>query len=155
MLAISILFKMAVYFNGLQWQTFDQIARFANIFILMSGVFFAIRLHKMGANEATPYIEDFKAGLRIAALYAIAMSAFLYLYYAFIDPNYFSEIIFDPQFEEDVDAETRQKVKEGGEFVKSAFFHSTISLTGFLLLGSFYSAMIAFLVRKVRGFKHD
>ncbi len=155
MLAISILFKMAVYFNGLQSTSFDKVGRFANIFILMSGVFFAIRLFKSQTKEATKFLDDVKAGMRIASLYAICMAAFLYFYYEYIDPNYFGELSISHQIEgQEADEATRKRIQEGAEFVRSAYFNSTISLVGFLLLGSFYSAIIAFLVRKFSGFRH-
>jgi len=153
MLAISISFKLAVYFNGLQSTTFDNVGRFANIFILMTGVFFAIRLFKGQSEKATAYLDDFKSGMRIAALYAICMAAFLYAYYEFIDPNYFGELkLTKENLEQSV--EMQKKIKEGAEFVRSAYFNSTISLIGFLVLGSFYSAIIAYLVRKFSGFNH-
>lgn len=156
MLAISILFKMMVFFNDLQGEPFDRIGRFANIFVLMSGVFFAIRLFKSQEEKATEYLDDFKAGMRIAALYAIAMAAFLYLYYEFIDPTYFESYPLGAEEKtKEMAGEELAKAKETLEFAKSAYFNSTISLLGFLLLGSFYSALIAFLVRKFSGFKHQ
>lgn len=155
MLAISILFKMAVYFNGLQGETFDQIGRFANIFVLMTGVFFAIRLFKSQEEKPTAYLDDFKAGMRISALYALGMAAFLYLYYEFIDPQYFDLYMKGSESSDlELEGEELEKAQETIAFAKSAYFNSTISLIGFLILGSFYSALIAFLVRKFSGFRH-
>ena len=155
MLAISFLLKLSIYFNSLQFSTFEHVALFANIFILMTGVFLGIRLFKSQKQEATTYIDDFKAGMRIAAIYALLMSIFLYIYYAYLDPSYF-EIKLQKQLElaqnkENVDL---NKAKEMGEFILSPYFQSTVSLLGFLILGSIYSALIAFLVRKFSGFRH-
>lgn len=156
MLAISFLLKLSVYFNSLQFSNFENVALLANIFVLMTGVFFGIRLFKSQQKEASTYIGDFKAGMRIAAVYALFMSIFLYLYYAYIDPTYF-EIKLQNQLEAAQNQENinLEKAKEMGEFILSPYFQSTVSLLGFLILGSFYSAMIAFLVRKFSGFRHD
>lgn len=154
MLAISFLFKLMVYFNDLQSTTFDQIGKFANIFVLMTGIFFAIRLFKSQQVEATKYLDDLKAGMRVASLYAILMAAFLYTYYEFIDPGYFGPVELPDNGGKELSEEELQKAKEMIAFARSAYFNSTISLLGFLLLGSFYSALIAFLVRKFSGFKH-
>jgi amino acid transporter len=155
MLAISFLLKLSVYFNSLQFSTFENVALFANIFVLMTGVFFGIRLFKSQQKEATSYIDDFKAGMRIAAVYALLMSIFLYVYYAHIDPTYF-EIKLQNQLEAAQNQENIDlaKAQEMGEFILSPYFQSTVSLLGFLILGSFYSALIAFLVRKFSGFRH-
>lgn len=155
MLAISFLFKLAVYFNDLQGTSFDKAGKFANIFILMSGVFFAIRLYKSQEKEPTPFLSDFKAGLRIAALYAICMAAFLYGYYELIDPGYFGPLEMPNLDEQGISKEDQIKAREAIEFARSAYFNSTISLLGFLIMGSFYSAIIAYLVRKFSGFRHQ
>lgn len=155
MLAISILFKLMVFLNGLQFETFDKIGRFANIFILMTGVFFAIRLYKVNVKESSSYLDDFKAGMRVASLYAVGMAVFLYFYYEFIDTAYFeSRIGMIKSVNSDNPDFDPAKAREMLEFVYSAFFNSTVSLLGYLLLGSFYSALIAFLVRKFSGLQH-
>jgi len=156
MLAISFLLKLSIYFNNLQFSTMDNAVLFANIFILMTGVFFGIRQFKGTREDVTSYLEDFKAGIRIAAIYAVCMSVFLYLYYAYIDPSYF-EIKLQRQLEaaQNQDNIDLAKAKEMGQFVLSPYFQSTLSLIGFLILGSFYSAIISFLVRKFSGFRHQ
>ena len=90
-------------------------------------------------------------------LYALGMSAFLYTYYAIIDPTYFDaqlsmvdESTMGTVAEK---AENLENYKKQREFVTSPYFNSTISLVGFLILGSFYSALIAYLVRKFSGFR--
>ena len=48
-----------------------------------------------------------------------------------------------------------EQVRQTGEFVLSAFFQSTITLIGFIILGSFYSSLIAFFLRKIKGFGNN
>lgn len=148
MMVFSVLLKMLVYFFGLQFTMYDHIVRFGNVFILMSGVFFGIRLFKKQEVEKTIFLQDVKAGMRIAALYAIFMTAFIYSYYAFIDVNYFNLRLDQQMAAFEGSEQEAKKAREMGEFVLSAFSQSTVTLIGFLLLGSFYSAIITFLVRK-------
>ena len=120
----------------------------------MAGIFFGIRLNKMQATEKTSFVLDFKAGMRVASTYAIFMCAFVYLYYAVIDPSYFDSKLaaqLSLAAENGLDVENAKKT---GEFVLSPFFQSTITLLGFILLGTFYSSILTFLMRKMSGFGH-
>ncbi|MEX2380391.1 MAG: DUF4199 domain-containing protein [Vicingaceae bacterium] len=152
MMVVSVLLKMITYSNGWQFTDYERIAIFGNVFVLMTGVFLGIRLFKKNAVEQTNFLDDFKAGMRVSAMYAILMTAFVYLYYSTIDPTYFDlklkkQLILANENEMDL-----EQVRKTGEFVLTPFFQSTITLIGFLLLGSFYSGIITFLVRKLRGF---
>lgn len=154
MVGLSVLLKLAVFFSATQFETFGRFAIFGNIFFLLLGIFFGLRLHKQKVLSKSSYLEDFKAGMRVAAYYALFMSAFVFLYYNYIDPDYF-EIRLAKQLE--IARENQmdlEQVKKTGAFFLSPFFQTTISLLGFLLLGSFYSAILAFLMRKMKGFGH-
>jgi len=156
MLAISILLKLSIYFNSLQFTSYETVAIFANLLVLMSGVFFGIRLFKSQQKEATKYVEDFKAGMRVAAVYALLFAIFLYVYYAYIDPSYFEiKLLKQLELAQNQGNVDLTKAKEMGEFILSPYFQSTISLLGFLILGSFYAGIISFLMRKFSGFRHD
>lgn len=153
MVGLSILLKMSIYFSGSQFSTFGRFGIFGNIFFLLTGIFLGIRLFKK-INSKTKFIEDFKAGMRIAAYYAIFMALFVYVYYKFIDPGYFS-IRLSNQLELAAEQGMNlEQVKKTGEFFLNPFFQTTITLMGFLLLGSFYAAMLSFLMRKMKGFGH-
>lgn len=153
MMVVSVLLKMITYVNEWQFTDYERVAIFGNVFVLMTGVFLGIRLFKSKAVDITTFFDDFKAGMRTAAMYAILMTAFVYTYYSIIDPTYFdiklkNQLVIASENEMDL-----EQVKKTGEFVLSPFFQSTITLIGFLLLGSFYSGIITFLVRKMRGDK--
>lgn len=151
MMVVSVLLKMITYVNEWQFTDYERVAIFGNVFVLMTGVFLGIRHFKRKAVDKTTFFDDFKAGMRTAAMYAILMTAFVYTYYSIIDPTYFdiklkNQLVIASENEMDL-----EQVKKTGEFVLSPFFQSTITLIGFLLLGSFYSGIITFLVRKMRG----
>ena len=154
MVGLSVLLKLLVFFTGSQFDAFGRFAIFGNIFFLLFGIFLGLRLHKQKVLSASTFIDDFKAGMNVAAYYAILMSAFVYLYYTFIDPDYF-DIRLAKQL--DIAKENGMnlaEVKKTGAFFLSPFFQTTISLLGFLLLGSFYAAILSFLMRKMKGFGH-
>ncbi|MAY82796.1 MAG: hypothetical protein CMP59_01550 [Flavobacteriales bacterium] len=156
MLAISFLLKLSVYFNGLQFSTYENVTIFANLFVLMTGVFFGIRLFKSNQKEATSFFDDFKAGMRVASIYALLISVFFYVYYSYIDSSYF-DIRIQTQIEsmQNLDQIDKDNAREMLDLIYSPYIWSTSSLLGYLFLGSFYSAIIAFLVRKFSGFRHD
>ena len=115
----------------------------------MWGIYAGIRLFKKQAVQKTVYLQDVKAGMRVASLYALLMSGFVYLYYSQIDMDYFKVKMaerIDLALQQGVDIE---QAKKSMNLVFTPFFQSTITLIGFLILGSFYSAMLSFLVRKL------
>ena len=89
MMVVSVLLKMITYVNEWQFTDYERVAIFGNVFVLMTGVFLGIRLFKRKAVDKTTFFDDFKAGMRTAAMYAILMTAFVYTYYSIIDPTYF------------------------------------------------------------------
>lgn len=154
MVVVSVLLKMLVYSMGFQFTNYEKIALFGNVFILMAGIFFGIRLNKTLATEKTSFVVDFKAGMRVASTYAIFMCAFVYLYYAVIDPTYFDSKLAAQLTLAEESGLDLENAKQTGEFVLSPFFQSTITLIGFILLGTFYSCILTFLMRKMSGFGH-
>jgi hypothetical protein len=152
MMVVSVLLKMITYSNDWQFTDYERIAIFGNVFVLMTGVFLGIRLFKKNTPGKTNFFDDFKAGMRVAAMYAALMTAFVYLYYSTIDPTYFDLKLKKQLVVANENGMDLEQVRNTGEFVLSPFFQSTITLIGFLLLGSFYSGIITFLVRKLRGF---
>lgn len=151
MMVFSVLLKMITYANEWQFTDYERIAIFGNVFVLMTGVFLGIRLFKKNIVESTSFFDDFKAGMRTAAMYAIFMTAFVYLYYSTIDPTYFDLKLKNQLIVANENGMDLEQVKKTGEFVLSPFFQSTITLIGFLLLGSFYAAIITFLIRMTKG----
>lgn len=151
MMVVSIALKLGVFLSKLQFTNYERAALFANVFILMTGIFIGIRLFKRMASTPTSFLSDVKAGMRVAAMYAVFMCAFVYIYYSYIDANYFdlrleSQLALVEENGGDV-----EQARQGGKFVLSPFFQSTITLIGFLILGTFYASILTFFMRKVRG----
>lgn len=154
MLGISMLMRMLVYAAGLQFTAYENIYFFGNPFIIMVGIFLGIRLFKEQMPEKTSFIADAKAGMKVVGMYAVLMSVFVYVYYSYIDPSYF-EIKLGNQVdllaENGASQADLKKARETGELILSPYFQSTVTLILFILLGTFYSSIITFFVRKVRN----
>src|SRR5690606_24675287 len=144
---------MGVFVSGRQFTEIDLYLSLGYVFLLMTAIFLSIRNHKLHFGSGSTFSEDFKAGMKVTAIYAILMSVFLYCYYTFIDPNYFT-IMLQQKVAEAMEAGNTniKEIEKAGEFVLTAYFQSTVSLVAFLMAGGLYSLLIAFLVRKVKGF---
>lgn len=154
MLVVSIFMKMGVFAANLQFTPYERIYFFGNLFVIMVGVFLGIRLFKELSPQKTGFIADVKAGMKVVGLYAVLMSFFVYFYYSFIDASYFPTKIADQiQLLEESGRVTGKELtqsRETASFILSPYFQSTVTLILYLLLGTFYSSLITFFVRKVR-----
>ncbi len=154
MLAASVLIKMSIYLTGNQFTTIGEYAIFANIFVLLVGIFIGLRAHKQKILNQSSFVEDFKESMKVTANFVVLLAIFTYAYYSWIDPSFF-EIRLSEQVQIAKDSGMNvEQVRQTGETILDPFFHTTITVLGFLLLGSFYSAMLCFLVRKFPGFGH-
>jgi len=149
MMVISIFLKLLVYTANWQFTDYEKVYLFGNFFVMMWGIYSGIRLFKKNAAETTVYLADLKAGMRIASVYALIMSAFIYIYYSQIDTQYFEQKIQERIELTIKQGEDIEQAKKSMEMVSTPFFQSTLTLIGFLILGSFYSAMLAFLIRRI------
>ncbi|MBL4710723.1 MAG: DUF4199 domain-containing protein [Flavobacteriales bacterium] len=153
MMVVSVFMKMAVYAANLQFTGYEKIYFFGNLFVMMVGIFFGIRLFKSIVEGKTTFLADIKTGMKVAGMYAVLMSLFVYAYYTYIDPTYFDLKLADQlKLAEGagITGKDLQLRKETGAFVLSPYFQSTVTLILYILLGVFYSSIITFFVRKVR-----
>jgi hypothetical protein len=153
MLAASILLRLIVFANNWQFTKFENIYFLGNTLILMTGVFFGIKFFKQKQPVKTKFLEDIKAGMKVAGLYSLCLTFFAYCYYSFIDSTYFATKIQNQvnlAVEGGASGGDLVKMKETMAFVLSPYFQSTVTLILFVLLGAFYSSLITFFVRKAR-----
>ena len=153
MLAASIMLRLIVFANNWQFSTFENIYFLGNTLILMTGVFFGIKLFKQQQSSSTDFLSDIKEGMKVAGLYAILLSFFAYCYYSYIDSEYFASKMqhqVDLAIQNGAKGDDLVKMKDTMGFVLTPYFQSTVTLILFLLLGTFYSSIITFFVRKAR-----
>lgn len=155
MTAASVFLKMLVYAMNWQQTNYEKVYFFLNIFILMTGIFFGIRNFKKKETAPSNFMQDVKAGMKVAGLYAIFLSIFIFIYYKIIDPTYFSVRLQEQLNLAQANNLNIEQIKKTGEFVLSPFFQSTFTLVAFIILGSFYSSLVTFFLRKIKGFANN
>ena len=87
---------------------------------------------------------------KIASIYALVISAFTWLYYAVINPDYFANKISGAVKEAEalnMPVEDVDQVRNTVEFIFDAFTHSTITLFGYIAIGFFYTIILVMLFR--------
>ncbi len=159
-------FKMVLHYSGLH-ETHYELVIFANILLVLLMMVFGLWAEKKKSPEKRSYTDDVKASMRSAALYAIFVSVFVFIYYRKIDPE-FSErrVAQRVELAENVDFQalkesdptrwahmTREDFiddeKEKAEALYSPLVHTTLTLVGITLLSFFYALLLAVLWRKV------
>ncbi len=154
MLVVSMSLRILIFAQNWQFSSWEYLYFFGNPFVMMTGIFLGIRLYKQLNEKKTSFLSDVKAGMKVAGMYAVLMAAFAYLYYSFIDSEYLMlklEAQIQTAIENGANDGNVTKHRENGSFFLSAYFMSTITLVGFIILGTFYSSLITFFVRKVRN----
>ncbi|MDB4061672.1 DUF4199 domain-containing protein [Vicingaceae bacterium] len=154
MLVVSLSLRMLIFIQHWQFTKWEYIYFFGNPFVMMTGVFMGIRLFKQLSVSKTSFIADLKSGIKVAGMYSVLMALFAYLYYSYIDSEYLITKLnsqIQTAIENGATESNVIKHQENGEFFLSAYFMSTVTLVGFIILGTFYSSLITFFVRKIRN----
>lgn len=150
-----------------------QYTVYANILFLLIAIFFGIRQGMIENNGATTYMNDVKSGARTAAIFAVIIAIFAYVYYNNINPEFLQQKIDErmvlvenitPQEIETLKSEGKiaqeltkedliNKELENTQNFYSPFFYATLSLIGYLLVGIVYSLFLSLILRNAPGFK--
>jgi len=154
MLVVSMSLRMLVFIQNWQFTKWEYFYFFGNPLVMMTGIFVSIRLFKQLSKSKTSFIADVKCGMKVAGMYSVLMALFAYLYYSYIDSDYLISKLnsqIQTAIENGATESNVIKHRENGDFFLSAYFMSTVTLVGFIILGTFYSSLITFFVRKVRN----
>ena len=165
--AIKLIFSFAGWFHG------DIIPTvLINMFLLLSSISIGLYLHKKreGFSQGNA-MDDIKAGMTTGVSYGIVVVAFIYLFYAYINPDYIETMVqeklveyraglADPQTLKAVKASNEafeildadqiyQEMENSTRATISAFSITTISMLGMIVLSAFYSILVTIIFRKV------
>ena len=154
MLVVSMSLRMLVFIQNWQFTKWEYFYFFGNPLVMMTGIFVSIRLFKQLSKSKTSFIADVKSGMKVAGMYSVLMALFAYLYYSYIDSDYLISKLnsqIQTAIENGATESNVIKHRENGDFFLSAYFMSTVTLVGFIILGTFYSSLITFFVREVRN----
>lgn len=118
-----------------------------HIFLLLVGVFFALRMQTPDSS----FLEDVKQGMKAVGVYSMASAFFMYVYYKFIDTQYFPNKIASMVANTDLAAtgKTSEDITTTYETFFTAFNWTTLSLVAWMLAGLIYTVLLTLLHRKV------
>ena len=69
---IALIMKLVIFSMGIQHGSMEEYVRYAYMFLVLTTVFFGMRINRINNPDIKPtFIQDFKAGVRAAAFFAI------------------------------------------------------------------------------------
>lgn len=153
---LVIILRLVIYYTNFEadWLTAANI--FLHLLIVLICVIYAI-WPRPGINA---FLSDVKNGVKLAGVYAVLIAAFVFIYYSYIDSDFFPNMT--EKIAQGTIAETPDKDPEEIETGVKSFFtpfnYTTITLIGYFCAGVFYSLLFAALKRVVlrpKGLKHN
>lgn len=165
---VALIVKLAAFSMGIQHGGMEKYIFYIYIFLLLLTVFMGIRSTKIMSESTTSLGQDFRAGARSAAMFAILVTLITYLYYSNIDPEFFE--IKRAENLSTLPEKINQAIKKGdfsieqikekvkGDIIStntifSPYLHSMATMFGLVFIGLFQSIVFAFLMKKSPGFK--
>lgn len=168
--ALWISIKYLFFYTGITGH--DRVpATLINVFLLLSAITVGLYLQKRRDTEDTNAMIDLKNAMSSGVIYSVIVSAFIYLYYTKIDPEFIAHQLAEREVEihkmvndekrlaafkkEHADAEIMTKDQIEKRLLKSnregasAGFTSTLSTLALLILSAFYSILVTIIMRKV------
>ena len=163
---VALIIKLTIFYLGLQHSEFGSYITHIYMLILLVAVFFGIRSSKIAAEGPTSFGQDFKAGARSAAFFAILVGGITFFYYSKIDVEFFptkkAEMIsqYSEKIQDLIDEkgfeEARSFLKNniiGLDTIYSPLSQANYTLFGLVFMGMFNSLIFAFLMKKMPGFR--
>ena len=158
---LAIVTKIVLWQAGLLNEN-TSYSGMAYLFYMLLMILLALREHKQReVREKMPFFQDVKTAMQSVALFAVITAAFTYIYYSYLDTDFFANKIQQRmEMAESVNLDelegnvpkTReefvQQEKNLSEMIFSPFNHATLTLVGFLIIGGIYSIVVVLLVRK-------
>jgi len=165
---VALIIKLVVFSLNMQHGDMENYIRYIYMLILLTAVFFGIRSNKILEKNQTSFMQDFKAGARTAAFFAIIVAAITYVYYAKIDATFF-EIKQAPLLEA-LNNQTKEVINKGVDSKEiivenygnqlfsirtflSPYFQAMWTMFGLVFMGLFNAMVFALLMKKMPGFK--
>lgn len=165
---IALVIKLVIFMLKMQHGDMENYIRYFYMLLLLTAVFFGIRSSKINTEGQTTFIQDFKAGARTAAFFALIVAGITYVYYAKIDADFFA--IKQAPLIEELTKSTKDTIvasKETKETIVtnysnqlfsirtflSPYFQSMWTMFGLVFMGLFNALVFALLMKKMPGFK--
>jgi Protein of unknown function (DUF4199) len=144
-IALSIVTKLLLFYMQIPAENQRKTIVLFHIIFIVASVFFSIK----NIEVKNQFLESFKAGSRAAFIYAICISIFVFVYYSYIDVGYFISMQNEIIKTQIVGATPEDiiLIKKNIYSFFTIFNYTTITLTGFIVIGVLFSVIIS-LIKK-------
>lgn len=142
----GIIVKMSYFLWLYPNDDWDMYVRFAYLLLFLVALFLGLNSFK-STNRQSAFTHDVKAGMKTASIFAMVISAFTWVYYKFINPDYFANRIEEVMNAANASVQKPENAINTAEFIFNAFTHSTITLFGMMVLGFFYTLILVLVMR--------
>jgi hypothetical protein len=145
---IYILFKLALFFAGVQYEVLMGKAAMILLALVMLGIFYSVNYY-VRTSDTYDWMAAFKKGLTVALIASVVAGLFVFIYYKVIDPFYLEQL----KINEYNRMKSLIKPDQMDEFNKSLKQRYTPNLFGIMtvsivnIAGLFTSLIIAILGR--------
>lgn len=165
---VALIIKLTIFSLNMQHGEMENYIRYIYMLVLLTAVFFGIRSNKILENNKTNFLQDFKAGARTSAIFALLVAGITYVYYAKIDANFFvmmkndkiailnekiTEMIKAGTTTKEVLVETYFNQLFGIKTMLTPYFQALWTMFGLVFMGLFNALVFALLMKKMPGFK--
>jgi len=163
---VALIIKLTIFSLNMQHGDMGTYIPYIYMFILLTAVFFGIRSNKLTHENTTTFGQDFRAGARTAAFFAILVAGITYVYYAQIDIEFFNTkkaeylALYETSLSDLVKEKGLETAKKdalnkviGINTIYSPFSQSSYTLLGLVFMGMFNALVFAFMMNRFPGFK--
>tara|TARA_B100000902_G_C27259427_1_gene889794 strand:- start:1131 stop:1628 length:498 start_codon:yes stop_codon:yes gene_type:complete len=143
--ALTCVIAKMIYFLFLPPnEAWDNYVRLFYLLAFLIALFFGLRSFKIRATRSD-FTHDVKTGMKITSIFALIISIFTWIYYTWINPEYFANRISDALSQ--APEESIEAIETNASFIFNAFTHSTITLLSMMVIGFFYTLIMVLIMR--------
>ncbi len=139
--------KLITFFLALPF----EVGIFGYFLFILFALFLGMRKHIIQGSYQG-FGDVLKAGMKIGSIYAVLVSVFTYIYYSYIDYNFFPGQIAERMLEGKEAGMTDEQIlqmKDSLEFVFSTSTHTTGTLIGFMFVSFIYALLWTLIFTKI------
>ena len=140
----GVIAKMTYFLTLAPKEAWDNYVRLFYLLAFLIALFFGLRSFKKRATRSD-FTHDVKTGMKITSIFSLIISIFTWVYYKWIDPEYFANRISEAMSQ--APEESIEAVETNVSFIFNAFTHSTITLFGMMVIGFFYTLIVVLIMR--------
>ncbi len=147
----SIIWKLSLFIAKAQDTLLGKYYLFAYFLFILLGILFGIKSHQKNNPEGTSLGSKIKSGMKITSLNALFYSAFIFVYYKWIDLSFFNSKIEKDLLLMKSRNNTATEIEQYLNTTKILYSPSSLfqaTLFGFILIGALYSIFCALAMHK-------